>query len=145
MLKITNQNIQPDKEREFQGIEKFGLQLSPNDKPLQIYDAFSIGGNIIFFYAYQLTFEKKIVKTFELSLDTLIYQDGQYLIDASKYFDNVSNSVLPDGFYCLSFGNGTEIFESERFRVFNFQFTGGTYTAPEIKHMENDPIFIFND
>ena len=147
MLRITNQTILQDSLREFKGNENFGLQISRNNKPLQISGAYSTGGEIIFFYAYKLGCRNKIEYTYELSLDTLTFADGQYLINPSKYFDNTTpTNVLPDGNYCLSFANATETFFSEVFAVYQSELDGSnSFNISEIKHMENDPIFIFND
>jgi hypothetical protein len=147
MLRITNQTELQDSLREFKGNENFGLQVSRNNKPLQIYSAYSLGGSITFFYAYQLGYKGKVLKTYELSLDTLIYSDGQYLINPAKYFDNVTPAnILPNGNYCLSFGNGIETFFSEVFAIYQEQLDGSeTYGIPEVKSFENDQVFNFND
>jgi len=147
MLKITNQTILQDSLRDFRGGENVGLQISRNNKPLQISEAFSTGGEIIFFYAHKLGYLNKVLTTYELSLDTLTYADGQYLINPAKYFDNVTPmNVLPDGNYFLSFGNGTEIFKSEDFTIYQTELDGSnSFNISEIKHFQNDPIFEFND
>lgn len=147
MLRITNQTELQDSLREFKGSETLGLQLSRNNKPLQIYNAYSNGGNIIYFYAHKLGYQNKVESTYELSLDTIKYQDGQYLVDSTKYYDNVTpTNVLPDGNYFLTFANETETFFTEVFMVLQNAIDGSdSFNISEIKHFENDPIFIFND
>lgn len=147
MLRITK-GILTDNLADFKASDDFGLRVYPNNKPGQIYNAYSAGGNIIFFYAYLIGYRGKIEATYELSIDSIIYQDGQYLIDPTKYFDNVdNNNVLPDGNYMLSFSNGVEDpFNSEVFLVFQAQLDGAyAYNQPEIKHFEDSQIFIFNN
>ena len=147
MLRITNQTILQDSLREFKGNENFGLQVSRNNKPLQISGAYSLGGEIIYFYAHKLGYQNKVLTTYELSLDTLTYLDGQYLINPAKYFDNTTpTNVLSDGNYFLSFANSTETFYSEVFTVKQSELDGSdSFSISEVKHFENDPVFIFND
>lgn len=148
MLKITNSNIIKDSERFFKSDESFGQQIGYNNKPLQFYDAFGDGSNIIFFYAHKLKYQNVVELTFELSLDTILYDDGQYFADPTKYFDNVDNTnVLPNGVYYLSFGNeNEEIFYSEIFQAAQEYIDGSdSFVAPKVKHFENDVIVIFND
>ena len=146
MLKILPNDILKDSLRVFRG--NYGLQFGYNNKPLQVYDAYGDGSDIIFFYAHIMRYKEKVCTTFELSLDTILYADGQYYFDSSKFFDNVTpTNILPNGTYFLSFGNVTgEVFNSELFQVNQFEIDGSdSFETPQVKHFENDPIFLFND
>jgi hypothetical protein len=146
MLRVEKDTIQADYLREYKGNEAFGLQISTNNKPLQIYNAYSlIGSPIEWFRAKKILYQDAIESTHELDTDCIYYSDSQYLIDASKYFDNATpTNILPDGIYFLQFYNGSETFNSECFRVIA-QLISGDYTQPEVKKFENDELFLFND
>jgi len=148
MLRITQNTELKDSLREFKGNNDFELQVSRNNKPLQIYNAYGDGSNIVYFYAHLLDRLNQVDETYELSVDTLLYADGQYYVDSTKYFDNVTPiNVLPNGNYYLEFCNDSgEVFESEVFTVYQEEIDGSeTYSQPKVKHYENDPIFLFND
>lgn len=146
MLRVEKNTIQADYLRDAKGNESFGLQISDNNHPLGIYNAYSaIGEAITYLRALKLGYQTIIAYTYEIDTDCISYSDGQYLIDASKYFDNSTpENILPDGIYFFSFSNGTEIFNSECFRIVTQKLTGD-YSHPEAKKFENDEVFNFND
>lgn len=146
MLRVEKNTIQADYLREFDGAEGFALQISDNNHPLTIYNAYSIiGDSITYFRACKVGYKSKILYTYELDTDCLNYSDGQYLIDSTKYFDNTTpTNILPDGIYFFTFSNGTEIFNSERFSIVTQMLTSD-YSQPEPKKFENDEVFNFND
>lgn len=148
MLRMTNQNNQPDYQRKYKASVNFGLKIGQNNKPIQIDMAYaSTQVPIIYFFAHKLDDTNRIIETYELSTDTLIYVSGQWKVDSAKFFDNITpTNVLGDGNYFLSFSDGVNTWASEAFSIYQKYVDGSeTYAAPKVKYFENDPIFIFND
>ncbi len=146
MLRVEKNNIQADYLREYRGNEAFGLQLSRNDQPLQIYNAYSlIGAPVQWFRAKKIKYQDIIESTHELDTDSIYYSDGQYLINSDMFFDNTTpTNILADGIYFFQFYNGVEIFNSECFKIVD-QFLAHDYSEPELKKFENDELFLYND
>jgi hypothetical protein len=146
MLRVELDTIQPDYLRDYKGNESFGLVISDNNHPLQIYKAYSsIGSPIQWLRALKMGYGTNIAYTYEIDTDCISFSDGQYLIDSTKYFDNaVPVNILPDGIYFFRFYNGTEIFNSQCFKIVAQKLTGD-YSQPEVKKFQNDELFFFSD
>jgi len=146
MLRVEKNTVQADYLREFKGSESFGLQISRNDHPLTIYNAYSvIAGAATYLNAHKLGYQNRIELTYSIDVDCISYVNGQYIIDPTKYFDNATpENILPDGNYFFEFSNGVEPFNSECF-IIVAQRESGNYTQPTIKAFQNDVLFIFND
>lgn len=148
MLRITTSAIIRDSRRLFKPDSNIANKFGYNNKPMQIMDAFGDGSPIVYFYAHRLGYKGIVLETYELDVDCLYYSDGQYLIDSTKYYDNVTPAnVLPNGIYEYEFMNSNEQpFYGENFQIAQEYIDGSnSFAQPKIKHFQNDSIVIFND
>lgn len=139
MLKVTTNQVN-DYIRPFKGNISYGLQIAPNDSPLQITGAYCDYTPLVYFYAVRLNQLGVIDTIYDLPLNLLLHEDGQFFIDP----DNTGfGGNLPDGAYFFEFSDGINIWSSEIFGVSGAAF--GNFDEVAIKHFESSEVFLFND
>lgn len=114
MLKIVRNWELQDILRSYQASREYGLQVSKNYRAIQWYGAFAPSDRgIIYFIARQINFEDNVLISYDIAVDRIKYEKGQYLYDKTKLFDG----ILPNGIYFLEFKDSWEKYFTNIFQV----------------------------
>jgi hypothetical protein len=117
MLRFTRDWQLPDYLRSLEGARAYGLPISKKYTALQFYNAYAdVEGTIVYFIARKIDDTRHVLLSYDLDVDLIVYENGQYLFDETKCFDG----YLPDGVYFFEFNDGYETYRSQIFNVTDF-------------------------
>jgi len=114
MLRIIRNWQSRDHLRSFQALRSYGLEVGKEYMAIQWHGAYTTENRtIIYFIARQIDDLNFVKKSFDLDVNLIKYENGQYLYDNTKLFD----ANLPEGTFFFEFNDGYETYYSTIFTV----------------------------